>query len=378
MLGSRGPANVPAPAPEPPRGERLFLAVAIGTVFFALTYLWLFFNDPRRAAGDFTYAWLAARALAHGREPYAVVLAESPFRSPFFYPLPAALIAMLFAALSARLAGAAFVGIGFAWLSYRLSAFGKTRLLALTAAPALFAVLAVQWSPLLVAAALSGSWLGLAIAKPTIGIALAVMVLPAAPRPGRVFVQAAAVVSALVLTSLIVRPDWVSTWIATIQTGPYTTQFRAPILTPYGIPTALALLRWRRPEARLLVALACVRQNGFMYDQLPLLLIPATATQALLLSGVSHVSHVVALWHPPPDGSVLTLSAQQFPFTIAAMYLPCLVMVLARPNEGSMPAWVDRATSRWPLWLRGRPLETHTRERQSTGVTNDRRAMNIR
>src|SRR4030095_4913505 len=116
----------------------------------------------------------------------------------------------------------------------------------------------------------------------------------------------------------ILRPDWPGNWINTIRSGPFTTQFKAPILTPFGFPTVLALLRWRRPEGRLLFALACVRQNGFMYDQLPLLLVPATAAQALLLSGLSHISHVAALWHPPTDGSVLALSAQQFPFTVAA------------------------------------------------------------
>jgi hypothetical protein len=129
-------------------------------------------------------------------------------------------------------------------------------------------------------------------------------------------------------------------------------------LTVYGLPAVLAVLRWRRPEARLLLVLSCVRQNGFLYDQLPLLLIPQSPLEALALSAISHASHIVALWHPPADGSVLALSAQQFPFTVAAMYLPCLVMILARPNEGRVPDWVDRAISRWPVWLRGRALRS--------------------
>ena len=341
----------------PERHERLVLALAVGAIFFLLTLLWLSANDPRRGAGDFTYATLAARALLDGREPYGVVLAESPFRSPFFYPLPAALIAMPFATLPGRFAGAAFVGCGFGWLAYRLSAAGRWRLLVLTAAPALFAMLAVQWSPLLTAAAISGPALGLAIAKPTIGLGLAAMVLPSAVRPGRLFVQTAVVAVGLIALSLAIRPDWPAHWISGVRYGREAAQFRAPILTVYGFPTVLALLRWRRPEARLLVALACVRQNGFMYDQLPLLLIPSSAAQALLLSGISHVSHVVALWDPPGDGSVLALSAQQFPFTVVAMYLPCLVMVLMRPNEGRIPDWVERATARWPGWLKG--LRTH-------------------
>jgi len=341
----------------PERRERAFLAVVVGTVFLLLTLLWLSVNDPSRGAGDFTYAVLAARALVDGREPYAVVLAESPFRTPFFYPLPAALVALPFAALPLRLAGATVVGVGFGWLAYELSRAGRSRLLVLTAAPALFAVLAVQWSPLLTAAALAGPALGLAIVKPTIGVALAAMALPAARRPGRLLVQTAAVALALIGLSLVIRPDWPGHWMSAMRTSPAAGQFRAPILTMYGLPVVLALLRWRRPEARLLFMLSCVRQNGFLYDQLPLLLVPQSAGQALLLSGVSHVSHLVALWNPPKETSIVALSAQQFPFTVIAMYLPCLVMVLRRPNEGSMPAWVDRATARWPRWLRGMSAE---------------------
>ena len=332
----------------------MVLASLVGAAFFLVTLVWLLANDPRRGAGDFQYALLAARALLQGREPYAVVLAESPFRSPFFYPLPAAVIALPFTILPPAFAGATLLGLGFAWLAYKLSASGRSRLLVLTAGPALFAVLAVQWSPLLTAAALSGPALGLAIVKPTIGLGLVAMAIPAASRPMRLLTQTAAVAALLVVVALILRPDWPSHWLAGVRSSPVGGQFRAPILSVYGFPTVLAVLRWRRPEARLLLVLSCVRQNGFLYDQLPLLLVPHSAAEALLLSGISHVSHIVGLWHPPADGSVLALSAQQFPFTVAAMYIPCLVMVLKRPNEGSMPAWVDRAIARWPGWIKGR------------------------
>jgi hypothetical protein len=339
----------------PSRTERIALAALVASVFFAITLLWLSVNDPRRGAGDFMFPWLAARALLDGREPYAAVLAGSPYRSGFFYPLPAALIAMPFAGLPPRFAGALFVGVGFGWLSYMLLAGGRWRLLVLTAAPALFAVLAVQWSPLLTAAALSGPALALVIAKPTIGIALAASVLPGATRPGRLLLAAAGGAIALLAVSLLLRPDWPAQWIAVLSNDASAGQYRAPILTPYGFPAALAVLRWRRPEARLLVALACVRQNGFMYDQLPLLLVPGNAVQAVALSVISHVSHIVALWRPPTDGSILSLSTQQYPFTVAAMYVPCVLMVLRRPNEGRVPRWVERAALRLPDWLRGQP-----------------------
>jgi hypothetical protein len=224
----------------------------------------------------------------------------------------------------------------------------------LTSGPALFAVLAVQWSPFLTAAALSGPALAFVMAKPTLGVALAAAVVPGSVRPGRLVVRSCAVGAVLILLAFLFQADWPAHWLNAIRQDPRLNQYRAPITTLYGAPAVLALLRWRRPEARLLFVLACVRQNGFLYDQLPLLLIPGSAIQAIVLSGTSHVSHLVALWHPPADGSVLALSAQQYPFTVAAMYLPCLAMLLLRPNEGRVPQWVDRATARWPSWIRGR------------------------
>jgi hypothetical protein len=217
----------------------------------------------------------------------------------------------------------------------------------------LFAVLAVQWSPLLTTAALSGPALGLAIVKPTVGLSLVAMAIPAATRPGRLLWQTAAIAGVLILLALLLRPDWPEHWLAGVRNSPVAGQFRAPILTAYGFPAVLAALRWRRPETRLLLVLSCVRQNGFLYDQLPLLLIPRSAVEALVLSGISHASHIVALWHPPADDSVPALSAQQYPFTVVAMYIPCVVMLLRRPNAGPMPAWVERAAARWPRWLRG-------------------------
>jgi len=300
------------------------------------------------------YPWLAARALLDGQEPYAAVPVSAPYGGQFLYPLPAALFAIPFALMPARIGGAVFVGVGFGWLAYHLLASGRWRLLVLTAGPALFTVLAVQWSPLLTAAALSGPALALVVAKPTIGLALVAAVVPGAARPGRLIALTAGGVVVVLLASFLLQPDWPAHWLNAIRQEPRLNQYRAPILTVYGAPAVLALLRWRRPEGRLLFVLACVRQNGFLYDQLPLLLIPASVAQALILSGTSHLSHLVALRHPPMNASVLALNAQQYPFTIVAMYLPCLVMVLRRPNDGRIPPWLERTIAQWPSWIRGR------------------------
>lgn len=38
------------------------------------------------------------------------------------------------------------------------------------------------------------------------------------------------------------------------------------------------------------------------------------------------------------------------------LYVPATIMVLLRPNEGTVPAWLERSAARWPAWLRGRPV----------------------
>ena len=130
----------------------------------------------------------------------------------------------------------------------------------------------------------------------------------------------------------------------------------APVTTAGGAFALLALLRWRRPEARLVVALACVPQTPLLYETVPLFLVPSTITEGgVLWLG----SWLVVLWNSrsgPPvyDLPHLITSARAIGWL---MYVPCVVMILRRPNAGALPAWMERrlAASRMPLWLRGAP-----------------------
>ena len=82
----------------------------------------------------------------------------------------------------------------------------------------------------------------------------------------------------------------------------------------------LAMLRWRRPEGRLVAAMACVPQTYFSCDQLPPLLVPVIARACF--------------------------------------------------NEGPAPAWLERQLRRAPRWLAGRagPGRCRSRgERQRNG-----------
>ena len=129
----------------------------------------------------------------------------------------------------------------------------------------------------------------------------------------------------------------------------------APILTPGGAFAALMLLRWRRPEARLVLALACVPQTTLLYETVPLFLVP----QTIIEGGVLWLgSWLVALWQSlhgpfPTDVARFASSGRAIGWLL---YLPCVVIILRRPNVGEVPAWLDARLRalRVPPWMLGR------------------------
>jgi hypothetical protein len=110
----------------------------------------------------------------------------------------------------------------------------------------------------------------------------------------------------------------------------------------------LLLARWRRPEARLVLALACVPQTPLLYETVPLFLVPLTLVQGgVLWLG----SWLVALWQSL--GAPYATDAARFSASNTAigwlLYLPCTVMILRRPNVGSLPTWLESRLPRSPF-----------------------------
>ena len=96
---------------------------------YSLMYVLLVNARPELQANDFTYPWLAARAMLHGDEPYVDVARQAtPWGGAFFYPLTAAVAVLPLAALPARLAGSLFVGLGAGLLAFFVSRQGLWRL----------------------------------------------------------------------------------------------------------------------------------------------------------------------------------------------------------------------------------------------------------
>jgi hypothetical protein len=336
--------------PHPAARHRALLALAAAVLSGYRAMLWTFGESKPR---DFDQVWFAARALFAGRNPYAEIGPGLAFDwpAPFYYPLTAAVAAAPLAPFVRGVAAALFAAVAsgaFVWAATRRS---LAPAVVITSASAALAAETVQWSPLL-GAAFGAPWLGVFLsAKPTIGFAVFVA------RPTRIAFVASLL---LIAIALLLQPSWPMDWLQALRhTSLVTaggTPYLAPIATPGGAFAVLALLRWRRPEARLVLALACVPQTPLLYETVPLFLVPTTIVEGgVLWLG----SWLVALWIAMSG----PYSADLPRFIVSGraigwlLYLPCVAMILRRPNAGSLPAWLEvrLASSRLPTWIRGFP-----------------------
>ena len=305
------------------------------------------------AISDFTHLWFAGRAWLGGQDPYTVI---GPGRAfvwplPLLYPLPAVLLAVPFAPLTAHAADIAFAGISAGLFSFAITHNGFHRLPAVLSFSFFFAESISQWSPILVAAALLPSLGFILAAKPTIGAALFCY------RPSwRIFGSGLL----LMIACVLIQPRWPAEWFAATRQATHVT---APILHLGGPVVLLALLRWRRPEARLLIALACVPHTTLLYESLPLFLIPETWQESVLLVALTWIARTVSV-RLGPYPTLAAHTATSATVIVALCYLPCLIMILRRPNEGDDLTELRRAFA-WVGRLRNVVHENPTNVRES-------------
>jgi hypothetical protein len=309
----------------------LTLAVAISAALFAV----MFWRDPQPQPSDLGQVWAGSRALLHGANPYDAVGPGRSFNWPFplLYPLTAMLALIPFAWLPLQWTDPLFVAAGFGLFTWAVTKerVASPALVALISLPALMTLQTSQWSLLLTGAALM-PWFGwVLIAKPTIGLAL----FTAFPRW-----KSAIGCAVFLIISFIVWPGWIGEWRATFASAPHVV---APITRPGGVLVLLALLKWKRPEARLLLALACVPHTTVPYETIPLFLIAQTWLQAWTLWALALLAYVAQWWMGPYVSQMAywTSGAQ---WIVLLMYLPCLAMVLSRPN-----AWPASDRDTMPL-----------------------------
>lgn len=334
MMNGESPMAVPS-------SRRFVLSVAVGLLaallaaFRAATEV-----QPR----DFTSLWAGARALLVGQNPYTAT-------PGLLYPLPSIIAAIPWALVgSATLANALCMFIGAAAFAWALMEHGTAPLFGVGSASMLFAAQVVQWTPLL-AGSVAIAPLGLLlVTKPQTGLPIF------CARPTW---WALAGGLLCIGWAFALYPDWLGAWRASMAFGgghlgdtPTGLPYTAPVLLPGGSLVLVSIIRWRRPEARLLVALACVPQSMLLYETVSLFLVPRTFRESALLVALSYVTlRAVAYGGPYPDVAHYAIASGRV--STLLMYLPCVAMVLRRRNEGSVPAWIERRIVTWPIWLRG-------------------------
>jgi len=334
---------------SPPGRLARFACAAVLGIATAVYADW-FWAHPRTAPSDFVQPWAAARMLAQGQNPYDLIGPGRPFEHQFLliYPATAAAAAMPFAWAPSRLADALFVGLGAAFLAWALTkrTLANPQLWVFASFAMMVTAQTVQWSPWLTAAALL-PWLGFVFAaKPSIGIAML------AAYPSRPAILGAA---ALTLATVVLWPWWIPAWLATL---PSVTHMSAPVMRWGGPLILLALLKWRRADARLLVALACIPQTPVLYEVVPLFLLVRTFKEAALLVVLTGVvgSIVNAIGQGADYNTWMAINGQ---WMVWLVYLPCTAMVLFRPNEGLTLDWRTLHLDAWrALW--GRPATPAT------------------
>ncbi len=312
--------------------RRVLVSLLVGLAAGLLASVFL---SPARVLADFTWPYRAAQYLRVGADPYYQMqfvdtVEVYPYDTPFFYPLPAALVALPLTFLPRVLVAPLFFGLSSAVLAFGLLRCNEYwRLLIFLSGPFFACAALVQWPPLMIAAALVPGFGWLLACKPTLGLAawcyrpsrwsLLLMVVP-------------------FLVSFLVLPSWPLGWLSSSREQ----QHGIPILVSVFSPLLwLAWLFRGSREGRLFLGMAFVPQLMFCYDQLALLLVPRTWRQLLVAVCLSwpllgfgwgpvFFDHATGIFNPWFDD-----------YWLVAMYFPALAFLW----------WQHRHELRWPAFV---------------------------
>lgn len=309
--------------------RRLVLALSLAAI--AGLYAWSFNAYLVDRSSDFALVWAAARGWLHSLDPYTVAGPE-PWRSfrydfHLLYPLTAVVVAVPFALIPLHVSEGIFVAVSvglFVWAVTR-ERIASPVLWVLVSYAGLQFMQVAQWSALMTAAALIPALNWLLVIKPTIGLAFF------AAYPSR---RAAIGCALFVALTVAISPWWVHEWLDLMIRGEDSAHITAPLLQWVGGGPFLALAawKWRRAEARLLLGLALIPHTPELYDLVPLFLIVTCLEEGMILFTCVLIAHVVRVNLLPAPNSFAQLWAVNAWVFTAFVYLPCLVMVLRRPN----------------------------------------------
>jgi len=303
----------------------LWAAFAVAVVCAAF-HLWLHRMIPERRS-DFDQVWFAARSLLAGRDPYTLIGPGRAFRQPwpFYYPLPAAVVAVPVAWLPVEWARAIIAALCGGIFAYAVVGAGRAPSFALVSAPFGVAIANGQFAPLIAAGALLPMVGGIASVKPNIGL-----VALAGARTWTALIPALIIAALLCAISFAVQPSWFASWVEATTAAPH---FAPYIVRPFGVLLVLALVRWRRPDARALLASAIVPGTPSIYDALVPLALTLVYSRpsyrmGALLAVLSMAALPIAQLRTPAGATFTERVSTAATVDLWLIMVPCLLLVL--------------------------------------------------
>ena len=288
-------------------GGRFLISTLMGIA--SGSFCWYLLHHFRQGAADFQWTIRAAQFFLRRANPYNTPLEQ--------YPMTAALFGIPFVRLVPEIAAGVFFGVSSGLLALGLTRQGYSRLLVFLAYPYWAAILTAQWAPLIAASALFPWLLPAALAKPQVGIPVALTHLT---RRGLV------ICFVCLIATLVWMPAWPLLWWK--QVGHY--QHFYPLLVLPGPVLALALLRYRERDAWFLFLASLMPQRWF-FDAFTLWLIPKSRRQILFTAMLSWGAGVWRWYHIP------TSFTQVGRWTVLFIYLPMLLVLLLRDSSEPSP-----------------------------------------
>jgi hypothetical protein len=274
---------------------------------------------------DLDQWYYAAQAMLRGGNPYEAVGPDKQFKWDWslHYPISTVVLTMPLTALSVQAARVVFSTAGGAVLGYALGKDQFRRVGVVLSAAFLIAVSRNQWSLFITAAYFTPLAVLFLAAKPNMAVPFVLGV-----RSWRALAWLVGLGTLAAVVTLIARPSGLSEWLRILDRMQYIV---SPAMRPFGWLYALALLKWRRPDARIFLGLVLVPQTPSLYDLLPLFLITRTVREVSLLTLLTHALFfgIVVLG---PFSDFNRYAYELGNLSTFVIYLPVLVMLLRRPN----------------------------------------------
>jgi hypothetical protein len=230
----------------------------------------------------------------------------------------------------------------FSALSAGLLAYGILRkreywrLLVFFSFPFIAAVFDTQWSPLFASALYLPFLLPVAIAKPQLGLALAVA--------GHWKKETVFFTLGIFILSVILYPSWFPDYIKMGALQSYLGWI--PVLVFGGIVLLLAVLHWRKSQGRLLLAMSIIPQR-LWYDPFLTLFVSRNVREQIILIVGSWIAVILS----KSLGWITNFSDQDYRaefLVVLFLYIPSLIMVLMNKDfEEPTPLvkWIDKILS---------------------------------